>query len=92
MSVNADTVFVYRVVCSGHRRFHISYILVVIQYLTYHPSLLKVTNSYVPELTSKQVSDENNVLVNDLYRLIKKYQAIRNIVRTLVVRLFTYVE
>eukprot|EP00090_Calanus_glacialis_P007201 TRINITY_DN15664_c0_g1_i1.p1 TRINITY_DN15664_c0_g1~~TRINITY_DN15664_c0_g1_i1.p1 ORF type:complete len:245 (-),score=60.83 TRINITY_DN15664_c0_g1_i1:15-749(-) len=36
------------------------------------------------ELTSKQVSDENTVLVNDLYRLIKKYQAIRNIVRTLV--------
>jgi len=36
------------------------------------------------ELTSKCVSDENSVLVTDLYRLIKKYQAIRNIVRTLV--------
>jgi len=36
------------------------------------------------ELTSKQVSDENSIMVNDLYRLIKKYQAIRNIVRTLV--------
>ena len=52
----------------------------------------KLTSSYVPALTSKAVSEENTVLVNDLYRLIKKYQAIRNIVRTLVVRLFTFVE
>ena len=36
------------------------------------------------------MSDENTVLVNDLYRLIKKYQAIRNIVRTLVVSIFIY--
>ena len=37
------------------------------------------------EFTSKQISDENTVLVSDLYRLIKKYQAIRTIVRILVV-------
>jgi len=36
------------------------------------------------ELTSKQVSDSNSHLVNDLHRLIKKYQAIRSIVRILL--------
>ena len=36
------------------------------------------------------MSDENTVLVNDLHRLIKKYQAIRNIVHTLVVSIFIY--
>jgi len=36
------------------------------------------------EFTSKQVSDDNALLVSDLYKLIKKYQAIRTIVRILV--------
>ena len=37
------------------------------------------------ELTSKQVSDSNSHLVNDLHRLIKKYQALGSIVRILLV-------
>ena len=38
------------------------------------------------ELTSNQISEENKVIVSDLYKLIKKYQAIRTIVRILVVK------
>ena len=37
------------------------------------------------EMTSKQVSDSNNQQINDLHRLIKKYHAIRNIVKILTV-------
>ena len=37
------------------------------------------------EMTSKQVSDSNNQQINDLHRLIKKYHAIRNIVKVLLV-------
>ena len=36
-------------------------------------------------MTSKQVSDSNNQQINDLHRLIKKYHAIRNIVKILTV-------
>lgn len=36
------------------------------------------------EMTSKQVSDSNNQQINDLHRLIKKYHAIRNIVKVLL--------
>lgn len=35
------------------------------------------------EMTSKQVSDSNNQQINDLHRLLKKYHAIRNIVKIL---------
>ena len=37
------------------------------------------------EMTSKQVSDSNNQQINDLHRLLKKYHAIRNIVKILTV-------
>ena len=37
------------------------------------------------EMTSKQVSDSNTQQINDLHRLIKKYHAIRNIVKILTV-------
>ena len=37
-------------------------------------------------MTSNQISEENKVIVSDLYRLIKKYQALRTIVRILVVK------
>ena len=41
------------------------------------------------EKTSKQLSEENGQLVNDVYKLIKKYLALRNIVRNLLVSLLT---
>ena len=39
----------------------------------------------LPEFTSKQILDDNTARVTELYRLIKKFQAIRTIVRILVV-------
>ena len=41
------------------------------------------------EFTSKQVSDNNSELVTEFFRLLKKYQAIRTIVRILVVSIFS---
>lgn len=37
----------------------------------------------VNEMTSKQVHDENEAMSNNMYRLLKKYQAIRSILKTL---------
>ena len=39
--------------------------------------------SFVPEMTSKQVNDENEALSNTMYKLLKKYLAIRSILKTL---------
>ena len=38
---------------------------------------------FVPEMTSKQVNDENEALSNTMYKLLKKYLAIRSILKTL---------
>ena len=46
--------------------------------------------SFFPEMTSKQVNDENEALSNTMYKLLKKYQAIRSILKTLnVIHLMT---
>lgn len=37
----------------------------------------------VNEMTSKQVSDDNEAMSNTMYKLLKKYQAVRQIVKTL---------
>ena len=34
-------------------------------------------------MTSKQVHDDNEVMSNTMYKLLKKYQAIKQIVKTL---------
>ena len=34
-------------------------------------------------MTSKQVNDDNEALSNTMYKLLKKYQAIRSILKTL---------
>ena len=44
---------------------------------------------YPSEMTSKQVQEENVVLVNSTYRLLKKFVAIRQIMRTLHVSRLT---
>ena len=41
--------------------------------------------SFVLEMTSKQLYEENEVLTNSTYKLLKKYQAIRTIIKTLAV-------
>ena len=35
------------------------------------------------EMTSKQVQDDNEAMSNTMYKLLKKYQAIRSIIKTL---------
>lgn len=41
-----------------------------------------------PALTSLQIEQENTQLINDLYRLLKKYAGLRNIIRNLKVKPF----
>ena len=36
-------------------------------------------------MTSKQLYEENEVLTNSTYKLLKKYQAVRTIIKTLAV-------
>jgi hypothetical protein len=44
---------------------------------------MMIAFSFFPEMTSKQVNDENEALSNTMYKLLKKYQAIRSILKTL---------
>lgn len=39
-------------------------------------------------MTTQQVEHENTQMINDLYRLLKKYQGLRNLIRELKVRKF----
>lgn len=41
-------------------------------------------------LTSSQIEQENTQLINDLYRLMKKYAGLRNIIRNLKVCRFAF--
>ena len=43
---------------------------------------------FLAEMTSKQVSDDNEAMSNTMYKLLKKYQAVRQIVKTLHVSIF----
>ena len=38
---------------------------------------------FFSEMTSKQVQDDNEAMSNTMYKLLKKYQAIRSIIKTL---------
>lgn len=38
-------------------------------------------------MTTSQIEHENTQMINDLYRLLKKYQGLRNLIRELKVRL-----
>ena len=40
-------------------------------------------------MTSKQVSDDNEAMSNTMYKLLKKYQAVRQIVKTLHVSILS---
>ena len=42
-------------------------------------------NIFILEMTSKQLYEENEVLCNSTYKLLKKYQAVRTIIKTLAV-------
>jgi hypothetical protein len=37
----------------------------------------------ITEMTSKQVQEDNETMSDDIYKLLKKYQAIRSIIKTL---------
>lgn len=40
-------------------------------------------------MTTSQIEHENTQMINDLYRLLKKYQGLRNLIRELKVSLIT---
>ena len=44
-----------------------------------------------PDMTSKKVAELNSVLLADFHKLLKKYQAVRKIVRILTVSVFAFV-
>lgn len=43
-------------------------------------------------MTTSQIEHENTQMINDLYRLLKKYQGLRNLIRELKVSLIDAVE
>ena len=44
-----------------------------------------------PDMTSKKVAELNSVLLADFHKLLKKYQAVRKIVRILTVSVLAFV-
>lgn len=43
---------------------------------------------HVADMTTAQIEAENTQMTNDLYRLLKKYSGLRNLIRELKVLLF----
>ena len=53
-------------------------------------SLVSVFLPCSPDMTSKKVAELNSVLLADFHKLLKKYQAVRKIVRILTVSMFAF--
>lgn len=46
--------------------------------------------SIIPDMTTSQIEAENTQMTNDLYRLLKKYTGLRNLIRELKVKYISF--
>ena len=57
----------------------------ILYWIFYNPVVTADFFFFLPEMTSKELSEENETLTNTTYKLLKKYQSIRTIIKTLAV-------
>ena len=57
----------------------------MLYWIFYNPVVTADFFFFFPEMTSKELSEDNETLTNTTYKLLKKYQSIRTIIKTLAV-------